>query len=316
MIDEHLNSQNIQDSGFSANVNNEGSRLLNKNGTVNIERTGLSFFNRFSLYHSFITMNWMVFFLMLFAFFFGINMAFAILYTAFGIDGLSGDVPTTYFNQFLKAFYFSAQTITTVGYGAVSPVRTPHLIISSFEAFIGLLSFAMSTGLLYGRFSRPRAKMLFTENALIAPFAPTGKGLMIRLANKKDSLLVNAQANMFLSWIGTTVNGEQKRKYQNLPLEYDRINMLASSWTLVHPINSESPLYNWKKIDFEKNKVEVIVQINAYDETYSQVVHDRTSYRATEIVMDAKFESVLGHNDSGQAIIEFDKFNRYTHVKH
>lgn len=303
----------IKGFGFSNNTNNEGSRLVNKSGSVNVKRTGLSFTDQFSLFHSLINMNWPVFFIYQLGFYIGVNIVFSLLYVAFGIDGLSGDMPQTILGSFLKAFHFSSQTLTTVGYGAISPVKATHLWISSFEAFIGLMSFAMATGLLYGRFSRPRAKLLFSDNVLISPFTNGLNGLMLRIANKKDSLLINVEAKLFFSWIDE-VDGRTKRKFSPLTLEYDKVNMLALSWTIVHPIDAESPLTEWDENALKKANAEVVIQIKGYDETYAQEIHARSSYKADEIIYGAKFDAHLGHAPTGEATLDFEKFSTFHHT--
>lgn len=304
----------IKDTGFSSKITNEGSRLLNKNGSINIEKTGLSFVQRFSFFHWFMTMKWGPFFLVLLAAYVVINTVFGLAYTLTGINGLSGPHPSGFFGQFLDAFYFSSQTLTTVGYGAVSPQSTIHNIISTFESFIGLLSFAMSTGLLYGRFSKPKAKMMFSKNAIIAPFQGTGKGLMIRVANMKNSQLIDLTANLIISWIENE-NGQPARKFQMLKLEYDHIKILVSSWTIVHPILEDSPLYNWRNEDLKRLNVELLLQLNAYDDSYSQEIHSRSSYKNDEFIWGAKFSKILGHNTSGAATIRLDELDDYDKVE-
>lgn len=298
----------ITDTGFSSNTSYEGNRLLNKDGTIKIKRTGLRISERFSFFHWLITMNWLSFFTILLIGYILINTVFALMYLSFGIDGLSGSHPSNFTSQFLTAFYFSAQTLTTVGYGAISPIQTPHNIIATFESFVGLLSFAMNTGLLYGRFSKPKAQMLFSKFALISPYKNTGKGLMMRIVNKKDSQLINVNANLIFSWADEKTN---QRKFANLDLEIKHINILASSWTIVHPITENSPLQKWSKKQFENRNVEVLLQVDAYDEAYSQQVHTRTSYKFPEIIWDAKFKSILGHNQHGEATLHLNQFHDY-----
>ncbi len=304
----------IKDTGFSSKITNEGSRLLNKNGSINIKKTGLTFSERFSFFHWFMTMKWGTFFLVLLAAYTVINTIFALAYTLTDINGLSGAHPNGFFGQFLDAFYFSAQTLTTVGYGAVSPQDTIHNVISTFESFIGLLSFAMSTGLLYGRFSKPKAKMMFSKNALITPFQGTGKGLMIRVANMKNSQLIDLTANLIISWVETE-NGQPSRKFQMLKLEYENIKILVSSWTIVHPILEDSPLFNWSNEDLKRLNVELLLQLNAYDDSYSQEIHSRSSYKNDEFIWGAKFSKILGHNASGEATIRLDEFDNYDKVE-
>jgi inward rectifier potassium channel len=298
------------DTGFSSNIKNEGNRLLNKDGSVSLKRIGLSFSQRFSVFHWLINMNWISFFAFLLAGYILINIFFALIYVSIGINGLSGNHSEQFYFQFLDAFYFSSQTLTTVGFGAISPVDTAHNLIASFESFLGLLSFAMSTGLLYGRFSKPQAKTLFSKNALISPYKNDKKGLMVRIANSQDNQLINVNANLILSWIENE-SSNKKRKFQNLTLEYEHINMLVSSWTIVAPLDEDNMKFLQSAENIRSHKVELLLQINAYDETYSQQIHSRTSYTCDEIIWGSKFSSILGHDENGDAILRLDKFDEY-----
>ena len=228
------------------------------------------------------------------------------IYVALGVENL-GLIHQPGHIQFLNAFFFSAQTITTVGYGAIAPQGIWPNIVASFEAFIGLLSFAMATGLLYGRFSRPRAKLLYSENALIAPYQGS-HGLMIRLANARSSQMIRVSARIMLSMVEEE-NNQPKRKFYNLTLEMDEITMLPASWTIVHPIDSESPLFGVSEETFIKSDPEIILSVDGYDETYSQQVHSRTSYKSEEVVFNARFAKILGRNNVGQATIALDRLS-------
>lgn len=302
----------IIDSGFSAKAEKEGKRLLNKDGTFNVRKIGLSFMERFSVYHWLLGMSWLRFFGVLFSGYIIVNLLFASAYYLGGIEGLSGRHDNDALGQFLEAFYFSTQTLTTVGYGFYSPISEFHSLLASFESFIGLMSFAMATGLLYGKFSKPKTRFVFSENALISPYKNGERGLMIRLANAKENQLTNVKATMMLSWIDPNSDG-LKRKYYLLDMEIDSIYMMATSWTLVHPMDENSPLYNLSEAELGQREAEVIVQLEGFDETYSQVVHSRTSYKSKEMVWGAKFVSILGH-DGDSATLNMDEIGSYTQV--
>jgi len=299
----------VVDSGFSANVNYEGDRLLEKDGTFNVRKEGIGWLGRFDLFHALISMRWPAFILTMFAGYVAINVVFAGLYLGIGIEGLTGMEVLSPGARILEAIFFSAQTLTTVGYGRVSPVGLGVEIVASVEAFVGLMSFAFATGLLYGRFSRPRTMLVYSNNALVSPFHD-GKALMVRVANRRDSQMINVSAGMMFSWVEGT-GQERKRRFYNLELEYDRVNLLATSWTIVHPIGEKSPLAGVTADDLLKADAEIILLLRGYDETHSQEVHARTSYVAREIVWGAKFVTILGHNGKGQATIALDKLSMY-----
>ncbi|MDX1653559.1 MAG: ion channel [Brumimicrobium sp.] len=293
--------------GFGSNVSNEGTRLLNKDGTFNTHKKGLSFFERFSMFHLLISMHWTYFFLLLLLGYTLINLLFATVYFMIGTDGIRGIQSTDGTDSFIDAFFFSAQTLTTVGYGAMSPASKTIGIVSTFESFIGLLGFALATGLLYGRFSKPKAKLLFSDYALISPYGNM-KGLMIRVANQRDSQLINLTAKLAFSQ--TTKEGsETKRKFFLLPLEIETIQLLTTSWTIVHPIDEESPLYGISERDLKKRDIELMLFLEGYDETYAQNVHSRSSYKSSEILPGKRFKKILGHNDEGKATVQLDELS-------
>lgn len=299
----------ISDTGFSSRAENEGTRLLNKDGTFNVKKKGLYFLERFSVFHWLIKMSWFHFFLVMFLGYILINLLFASVYFLAGIEGLSGDHTSSVTAQFLDAFYFSTQTLTTVGYGYYSPISEFHSLLASFESFIGLMSFAMATGLLYGKFSKPKAGIVFSEKALISPYKNDEKGLMIRLANAKDNQIINLSAKMMVSWVDPKSKG-MSRKYYLLKLEINAINMLATSWNVVHPINEDSPLFDLSIDELAARETEVILQLQGYDETYSQEVYTRTSYKMDEMVWGAKFDPILNHEE-GYATLNMAKLSSY-----
>jgi inward rectifier potassium channel len=300
----------VKSTGFGSNVKNESDRLISKNGKFNIQKEGVTFFEKFNLFHALINMSTLPFFLCLMMGFIVLNLLFTGTYLIIGLENLQG---TTTDNDFFDAFHFSAQTLTTVGYGGLYPTGKLISLVASFEAFIGLLGFAVSTGLLYGRFSKPKPKIMFSKNALISPYRDI-TGFMARVANPKNNQLINVTAKMMYSQIEET-NGNKTRKFYPLDLEIDRISLFVTSWTIVHPITIESPLFNLKQLDIEKKKGELILLLSAYDESYSQDLHTRTSYKPLEIIENAKFKPVIGLNEADQSVIQLDKLDEYEHLK-
>ncbi|MGE0561091.1 MAG: ion channel [Flavobacteriales bacterium] len=298
--------KNFRNSGFGSNINNEGERLITKKGQFNIKKEGLSFSQRFDLFHTLINMNTTPFFIFLFIGFVFINLLFTLTYLAIGLDGIAG---ATSNHNFFDAFFFSAQTLTTVGYGGLHPTGRLIGLIAGFEAFIGLLSFAIATGLLYGRFSKPKQNMLFSQNILISPYGDI-TGLMARVANPKNTQLIDVEAKMIYSQIELE-NNVKKRNFYTLDLEMNKISLFSASWTVVHPITNESPLYQLTTKDIEERNVELILLLNGYDETYNQHVHFRTSYKPEEFIENAKFIPILSQNENKQSIIRLDKINLF-----
>lgn len=304
-----------ENSGFGTNANSYGGRFVNKNGTANIEKRGMNLLRRISWYHTMIDMpNWKFMFI-LFSFYIVINFIFAVLYYAIGIEHLDGIAQSqSVLTQFGQAYFFSAQTFTTVGYGHISPTGFLTSALSAAEALIGLLSFAIATGLFFGRFSKPTAFLKFSHNALISPYKEQ-KALMIRVVPFKNTNFTDAKAKITLG-MSVEENGARTNKFYTLDLELDRINALSLSWTLVHAITEESPLYNFTEDDFKKTHGEILVFITTFDDMFSNTVAARTSYTFNEIIYGAKFETMYNRSKDGtKTILYLDKLNQYHTTK-
>ena len=280
------NQKEITDSGFSNNA--QRNRAVNENGNFNVKNIGLPFFRSYDIYNHLIMMPWAKFSVMVFIGFLIINSFFAIIYYLIGANHFPGIDASTEANTFLDSFFFSAQTLTTVGYGRISPMGFWASAVAAVESLVGLLSFALATGLLYGRFSRPQAKILHSAIALMAPYKITQRGLMFRIANMRRNILNEVEVSVTISLMNDEPGGSIRRFYP-MELEIKMIRFFPLSWTIVHPVNEKSPIYGWGKEDLEKADVEILVFIKAYDETFSQHVHTRFSYRYDEIIWGAKF---------------------------
>ncbi|TDO69830.1 inward rectifier potassium channel [Flavobacterium chryseum] len=305
------NAKTDENSGFGTNANSYGGRFVNKNGSANIEKRGMNLLRRISWYHTMIDMpNWK-FMLILFSFYIVINFIFAVLYYAIGIEHLDGiEQSQSVLTQFGQAYFFSAQTFTTVGYGHISPDGFLTSALSAAEALIGLLSFAIATGLFFGRFSKPTAFLKFSHNALIAPYKDK-KALMVRLVPFKNTNFTDAKAKVTLG-MSVEENGVTTNKFYTLDLELDTINALSLSWTLVHPITEKSPLYNFTEEDFKKTHGEILVFVTTFDDMFSNTVAARTSYTFSEVVFGAKFETMYNRSKDGtKTILHLDKLNQF-----
>jgi inward rectifier potassium channel len=210
-------------------------------------------------------------------------------------------------NNFLSAYFFSIQTFTTVGYGGIVPDGFSANLVASFEALVGLLSFALATGLLYGRFSRPSARILFSRNAVIAPYKDI-KALMFRVANLRNNDLIEVEANL-LTVFADPVN--HNRKYYGMKLERKSVYFFPLSWTIVHPIDEDSPFYNKSAKELKELQTEVLVQFKAFDDTFSQTVHTRFSYIVDEIIWNAKFKPAFEPDEKGEIIFDLDRIHDF-----
>lgn len=303
----------IKDTGFGSNSSSYGGRFVTKSGNANVKKVGLSFTDSISWYHTMLTIPRWKFFLIILSFYFLVNLIFATIYFLIGSENLNGIVADNAFDEFGQTFFFSIQTYTTVGYGHISPSGFLTSFVASVEALFGLLSFAIATGLFYGRFSKPNAHILFSENAIIAPFQGE-TALMLRLSPYKNTNLSDAEARVTLG-LHIEENGKFVNKFYQLDLELSKVNALTLSWTLVHPITENSPLYKLKEKDFKDTIGEIIVYVKVFDDMYSSTVVKRTSYTFDEIVYGAKFLPMFSKSSTeNKTLLQIDKINSFEKV--
>jgi inward rectifier potassium channel len=296
--------------GFGINSSDYGGRFVNKNGRANIEKKGLGFLEKISWYHTMLLMPKWKFFSVIILFYIITNLFFGTVYFLIGINNLGGITTTSPLANFAESFFFSCQTFTTVGYGRISPVSFTASAIAALEALLGLLSLALATGLLYGRFSKPVAHLRFSKNALIAPYKDIN-AVMIRVAPFKNTNLIDAEAKLTLG-LSLEEDGKNVNKFYQLDLEYKTVNSLTLSWTIVHPITEKSPLYNFTKEDFENTKGEFIVFVKAFDDLFSNIVVAVSSYTFSEVKHGAKFVPMYERAQTGdRTIIYIDKLNEH-----
>jgi inward rectifier potassium channel len=295
-----------QELGFGKYISTTG-RMLEPHGKFNVERAGLSVSK--NLYFELITMPWPKFLAIVFGVYILLNIVFATAYTLLctqltGVEHLSG------MDRWFESFFFSTQTLTTVGYGRVAPVGLAANFLASFESFIGLLGFALISGLLYGRFSRPEANIAFSRNLLVAPFQ-NGQALMFRIANRSKSELINAEVQVLIAFNETEDDGKQVRVFRSLPLQLNTVMFFTFSWTLVHPINEDSLVHGWSAQDFQERNPEFFILVKALEEANQQVVHARYSYIHEDIVWNARFKAAVGRNAKGYPLVMLDMLNAH-----
>jgi len=306
MAEEKNNQTN--ELGFGSKTANQKARLLNQDGSFNMSKKGLSRMETFNLFHHLIHLSIFKFVVLIIGVFIAINALFTGIYLLIGTNHLMGLVYNDWIDQLYETFFFSTQTFTTVGYGRVNPVGILTNVVSATEALTGLMSFAVITGLIYGRFSKPKANILYSKNAVIAPFVRTGKALMFRLANKLDTNLLDLEVRLIIAYLD---KNSGNRIFGSLQLEIDKVSFLPSAWTLVHGIDEKSTIYGWTADDFIKNELELLIVFKAFDETFSQNVNNRFSYKANEIVSNAKFKQILFTDEMGNSYVELDRISEY-----
>jgi len=304
-------SKTNNDTGFGTNVSGYGGRFINRDGTYNLQKTGVSFWDRFSLFHSMLNMPLWKFIMVIVLFFITINLLYAVIYFLIGTGGFQGIIAGTRWEQFKEVYFFSAETFTTVGYGRVNPVGDAVNVVAAIEAMTGFLSFAVATGLIYGRFARPRPHIAFSDHALIAPYQDK-KALMFRIASYKDNHnLTDAEIKVNLA-LQVQENGQASYKFYSLELERSKVDTLMMNWTVVHPIDDNSPLLGLSEEDYRSADVEVYVQVRGFDDVYATTVIQRTSYTYDEIIFNARFSTMYHESEDGKTtILELDKLSSY-----
>lgn len=309
------NIKTNNDTGFGSNANDYGGRFINKDGSFNLRREGMPFLRNVSIYQKLLSLPVWKFVGAIILFFITANMLFTIVYLIIGADQLQGINTLSEWTKFKQVFYFSTETFTTVGYGRVNPVGDAANIVAAFEALCGFLSFAIATGLIYGRFAKPKSYLLFSDNALISPYQDK-TALMFRLATYKDNhTLTNVEIKVNIA-LRIENNGHATYNFYDLTLERYKIDNLPMNWTVVHAIDENSPLHGFTKEDMEVADVELYVLITAFDEVFSTPVLRRTSYTYQEMLFDAKFVPMYRESDDGKTtILEMHKLNEVKFLK-
>lgn len=280
-----------RDLGFGSVVARESrKRLLNRDGSFNVSRDGLGL-GSLSVYHSLLTMTWTRFLGWLTASYLLINALFAVAYLVCGASALQTPPTGMPEGRFLQAFFFSVETFATIGYGNVYPVGVASNVIMTLEALVGLLGVALATGIIFARFSRPTARIRFSRFAVIAPYRGVS-AFEFRIVNERRNEIVQLEARVLLirfEWI----DGEHTRVFHDLALERRHVVFFPLSWTIVHPIDETSPLHGVTPEQLAESHTEFLVLLTGMDDIFSQTVHARSSYSASEVRWGARYRSVF-----------------------
>lgn len=282
-----------RDLGFGAVVGRDSRRrLLNRDGSFNVVRHGFGVRDSWAPYHLLLTMTWSRYFALVTVVYVAVNLAFAAMFAAFGADALTGALEHGHGGTFARAFFFSVQTFATIGYGQVAPQGLGPNLLVTFEALVGLMYQALATGLLFARFARPTASIAFSRTAVVAPYAG-GRSLQFRIANRRRGEIIQLEAQVLYSYLENDGRGRRVRRYLILPLERNKVTFFPLSWTIVHPIDDQSPFANRTHDDLVREEGEILVLLSGVDEAFAQTVHARSSYRPDEIIWNARFTSVF-----------------------
>ena len=294
------------DPGFTEKYGSGLNRIINPSGEFNVRRRGTTW-RDIHPYLFMINASWPVFTVMIFGGFVIANVVFALIYVKIGVQHLQGADTSTALSRFLSAFFFSAQTFTTVGYGRISPDGVLTSLVASLQALLGLMALAIGTGLLFGRFSRPAARLAFSQQMVVAPYQ-SGTSLQFRVANRRSNNLMEVEARVMMSTVEPSDQGPL-RKYKYLTLERHVVQFLPLTWTIVHPIDQESPLWGKGPEDLAQHQAEFLITIKAFDDTFFQTVHVRHSYRFEEVVWGARFVPAFEPDAQGEMVLDLGKLS-------
>jgi inward rectifier potassium channel len=294
----------FKDLGFGTEVaRGTRRRLLNRDGSFNVALEGLNPLSSLGLYHWLLRISWPRFLSFIVGAYIAINTLFAGAFILCGPDALQSTTGSFVGQPFYRAFFFSVDTFATIGYGNIIPVGVVANTLVTIEALLNIVGVALATGVMFARFSRPSSRIIYSRNAIVAPYR--GKSaLEFRIANARSSQLIDVQVQAILTKIEDTGNATVRRFYE-LELERNRVVFFPLSWTVVHPITPSSPMWGLSHADLIAADAELLVLLIATDETVADVVHSRSSYQAEEIVWGAKFANMFMRSAS-EGIVGMD----------
>jgi len=297
------------DPGLTQKYDGPLRRVINPDGSFNVVRRGTTW-RDVNPYLHLVSIPWVHFFGWVLLGYVLVNSLFATVYFMLGPGALTrGLDPSHAAGRFLQCFFFSSQTLTTVGFGAIAPATPAANIVAAFEALAGLLGFAVATGLLFGRVSRPSARIGFSKKALISPYQD-GTSFQFRMVNRRANTLIEPAATLMMMTVDRA-DGNSRRDFRVLKLERPSIMLFPLTWTIVHPIDSDSPLFGKTAADLEGVQAEFMILVKAWDETFGQTVHQRFSYRYSEIVWGGRFTPAFGVDEKGDLQVHVDKVGTY-----
>jgi inward rectifier potassium channel len=244
------------------------------------------------------------------AFIGGAALVFVVFNAVFAIFYWIGDQPIANVpgGAYIDYLYFSIETLSTAGYGDMHPQTHYGHFIAAVELFTGIFSMALMTGLIFARFSRPNARLLFADNPVISLHEgkPT---LMVRFVNERHNLIGNASAKLWLLKNEVTAEGQRFRRFRELPLVQGEHPALALSWTLFHVLDEQSPLYGLNADDLEASDASLVVVVTGYDVVAAQIVHGRRTYEHPDILFGHRYADIVGTTDDGRLRIDYNRFH-------
>jgi inward rectifier potassium channel len=277
--------------------------FLDRRGRSTVVGVGLDRVIWQDLYHQWLNASWRRVMVVVLGLYLGINTLFASAYLIVG-DGIENARK----GSFSDAFFFSVQTFATIGYGKMVPISLAANIVVTMEALCGLLGAAMITGLMFAKFSRPTARVLWSRIMTVAPHDGV-PALMFRLANERQNQIVEATVRLLMVRVETTKEGMRVRRVIDLPLQRSQSGVFALSWLAIHRITKESPLYGATLAQLRADGVQFAAQVSGIDETFAQTVNARAAWSVDELRLNEQFEDILRTGEDGSWRMEYGRFH-------
>jgi inward rectifier potassium channel len=277
-------------------------RLVSSGGLPNVNRIGLKARPTADIYHYALRAPWSMLLVMIGLLYLGANAVFALIYL--GVGGIANARP----GSFADAFFFSVQTMATIGYGQMWPTSVTAQILVTAEAMVGLLGLAVATGLIFSKFARPSARIMFSRVAVISPREGV-PSLMFRMANERRDQIVEATMRLVLIRNEQTAEGERLRRIHDLKLARGHSAVFFLSWTAIHPITPDSPLYGQTAEDLLRVEAQVMATVTGTDETLSQTVHARYSYTVADLVWGHRLADIISVDPDGRRTVDYARFH-------
>ena len=296
----------IKDPGIGTKIDEKIKRMINADGSYNVIKKGSTKGIR-DIFKYLVEISWTWFFTILFVGYIIFNVIFTFIYLYFGSENIVG-ISAENGPIFFQIFFFSIQTFTTVGYGTLAPFGIATQIVAAIEAFVGFMSFSLATGLLYGRFSRPRSKIIFADNFVFSKYE-NGYSFKFKMTNLRDVVLQDVEAKIITMFNKENKEGSMVRTYYELPITLPKIDIMALTWTLVHKIDVESPFWGKTKEEIVRKNPEFLIFVNGFDEIYSERTRARKSYVVDDIIWNKNFDTNFKSLDNGKLIMDVRDLN-------
>jgi inward rectifier potassium channel len=298
-----------EDLGFGSVVAQQvRGRFINRDGTGSGKKMGMGTQRAEKLYLAALSVGWSRFLAWSLASIMLLNGCFTLAYLALGSGAIGGQDAAAIGDPFLSAFSFSMAAFTTSSTGSMYAIGATANWLRIIESLIGPLALVLVAGLMIARLIRPRMKIRFSESAVVAPYEG-GRGVMFRMVGMQQGALSDVRVRMNLA-LFEMQNGQRVREFYQLELEREAVEFFTLHWTIVHPITATSPLHGFTPEMLREAEAELLISVNAHEETFSTRVTARTSYLYDEVRWDAKFASIFVSAQEGQIAIDVERLDR------